>query len=48
MTKFLIAWGEYAKMLDKQLDHDRSMSKMRKVLHDPLVEGMLQDKMTEE
>ena len=35
MSKFLVAWGEYAAMMDKQLDTDRSMKKMKKVLHNP-------------
>eukprot|EP00806_Schmidingerella_arcuata_P007588 Macronucleus_7960.p1 GENE.Macronucleus_7960~~Macronucleus_7960.p1 ORF type:complete len:127 (+),score=29.66 Macronucleus_7960:1-381(+) len=48
MGKFLVAWGEYARMLDSQLDTDRSMNKMKKVLHDPHLDGMLKDKMTEE
>ena len=48
MDKFLVAWGEYAAMMDKQLDTKKDMKKMKKVLHDPHVGGMLQDKMTEE
>ena len=41
MDKFLIAWGEYAAMMDKQLDTKKDMKKMKKVLHNPHVEGML-------
>ena len=37
MDKFLIAWGEYAAMMDKQLDTKKDMKKMKKVLHNPHV-----------
>ena len=48
MTKFLRAWQQYAEMLDKQLDTKRSMKKMKEVLHNPQLDEMLKDKMTEE
>ena len=48
MTKFLRGWAQYAAMLDKQLDTDRSMKKMKKALHNPQLDSMLKDKMTEE
>ena len=48
MGKFLIAWGEYAKMLDAKLDSGRSMKKMKEVLYNPELDEMLNDKMTEE
>ena len=48
MNKFLIGWAQYQEMLDKQLDYSRSTDSMKKVLHNPEVEGMLSDKMTEE
>ena len=35
-------------MLDSQLDTDRSMAKMKKALHNPQLDEMLKDKMTEE
>ena len=37
MDKFLVAWGEYAAMMDKQLDTKKDMKKMKKVLHNPHV-----------
>ena len=48
MGKFLVAWQEYANMLDSQLDTDRSMKKMKKVLHNPELDDLLKDKMTGE
>ena len=48
MTKFLRGWEQYATMLDKQLDTDRSMKKMKKALHNPELDEMLKDKMTGE
>ena len=48
MGKFLIAWKQYGDMIDKQMDNQRSMKKMKKVLHDPTVDELLKDKMTEE
>ena len=48
MGKFIRAWTEYADMLDKQLDTDRSMRKMKQVLHNPVLDEMLKDKMTSE
>merc|ERR1719433_620115 len=32
MDKFLVAWGEYAAMMDKQLDTKKDMKKMKKSL----------------
>ena len=48
MGKFLTAWGEYATMMDRQLDNGKSMKKMKKALHNPQLDNMLKDKMTEE
>ena len=48
MGKFLIAWDQYRVMLDSQLDTDRSMTKMKQALHNPQLDDMLKDKMTEE
>ena len=35
-------------MLDSQLDSGRSMKKMKEALHNPVLDAMLKDKMTEE
>ena len=48
MGKFLIAWKQYATMIDQQMDKQRSMKKMKQVLHDPTVDELLKDKMTSE
>ena len=48
MGKFLISWKQYGDMLDKQLDTQRSMKKMKEVLHNPELDSMLKDKMTSE
>ena len=48
MGKFLISWGEYANMLDKQFDHSRSLAKAKEVLHNPVIDGLLDGKLTEE
>ena len=46
MTKFLRSWAQYEQMLAKQLDYSRSTTKMKEVLHNPEVDEMLSDKLT--
>ena len=48
MGKFLVGWKQYEMMLDKQLDHSRSMRGMKEALHDPELDAMFKDKLTEE
>jgi hypothetical protein len=48
MDKFLMAWAQYESMLANQLDHSRSVNKMKEVLHNPEMDAILKDKLTGE
>ena len=48
MAKFLVAWKQYADMIDAQMDRKRSMKRMKEALHNPEVDELLKDKMTSE
>ena len=48
MGKFLMAWAQYEQMLDSQLDLSRDVKQMKQVLHNPQLDELLKDKMTEE
>lgn len=48
MTKFLMGWQQYETMLTNQLDYSRSTKQMKDVLHNPDVDALLNDKLTED
>ena len=48
MGKFLVGWQQYESMLSQQLDYSRSTKNMKEVLHNPDVDQLLADKLTNE